>query len=82
MITLTLPPLSATSSLLLFPLSPLFFPVALSPFPIGVGHEKRCASCGVSQRVPRRRMDSFIHNYEKNLSLIFRPGNGVFVKAG
>jgi hypothetical protein len=44
---LTLLPLSAASSVLPFPLSPLFFPVALSPFAIDVGHEKRCASCGV-----------------------------------
>jgi hypothetical protein len=47
MTMLTLLPLSAASSVLPFPLSPLFFPVALSPFAIDVGHGKRCASFGV-----------------------------------
>ena len=52
---LTLPPLSATSSVLPLLLSPLFFAEDLSPFAIDVGHGKRCASFGVSQQVPPRQ---------------------------
>jgi hypothetical protein len=54
---LTLPPLSAASSLLPLPFSPPFFSAGFlsfeAPFAIDVGHGKRCASCGVSQHVPR-----------------------------
>jgi hypothetical protein len=75
---LTLLPLSAASSVLPFPLSPLFFPVALSPFAIDVGHGKRCASCGVFHK--EHHVVERTHPYITTSKLKFdiRPGNGCF----